>query len=142
MNDTFKRFSRPSWAEDGFTLIEVLISLVVILFSFMAALTVLTSSYRSGSYAELQTMAIFLTESKLEELRHLTPKSLASGVPVDDYFDRHCGRTDDPKERFFKRTVSIKRETPSQFTNEVKVEVKWPGGRPIVYMSIIPVAST
>jgi prepilin-type N-terminal cleavage/methylation domain-containing protein len=134
MDNTRNRTLIPSRTQDGFTLIEVLISLVVILFSFMAALTVLTSSYRSGSNAETQTMAIFLAESKLEELRHKIPDDLST----EDYFDRHGGGTTVPADRFFKRTLTLKRETPSQFSHEVKVEVQWPGGSPVVYTSIIP----
>ncbi|MDR0621598.1 MAG: prepilin-type N-terminal cleavage/methylation domain-containing protein [Deltaproteobacteria bacterium] len=124
-------------AKSGFTLIEVLISLVVILFSFMAALTVLTSSHRSGIMAENQTLAVFLAESKLEELRHLTPPGLASGTTVNEYFDRHGGVAT-VGDHFFTRRVTLKRETPSQFTHEVTVEVLWKGGQPVSYTSVIP----
>jgi prepilin-type N-terminal cleavage/methylation domain-containing protein len=124
-------------AKPGFTLIEVLISLVVILFSFMAALTVLTSSHQSGITAENQTLAVFLAESKLEELRHQTPSSMADGATINEYFDRHGG-TATADSHFFARSILLKRQTPSQFTNEVKVEVRWPGGKPVTYTSVIP----
>ncbi|MDR3134556.1 MAG: prepilin-type N-terminal cleavage/methylation domain-containing protein [Deltaproteobacteria bacterium] len=124
-------------AKSGFTLIEVLISLVVILFSFMAALTVLTSSMRSGTMAESQTLAVFLAESKLEELRHLTPSDMDSGTAIKEYFDRHGGEASEAN-HYFKRSVLLKRNTPSQFTHEVKVDVEWTGGRPVTYTSVIP----
>jgi prepilin-type N-terminal cleavage/methylation domain-containing protein len=127
--------------QSGFTLIEVLISLVVILFSFMAALTVLTNSYKSGTNAERQTLAVFLAETKLEEMRHETPASIPNAILTYDYFDRHGGEATSA-DHFFKRSVLLKRQTPSQFTHEVTVEVEWPGGKPITYMSVIPVPAT
>jgi prepilin-type N-terminal cleavage/methylation domain-containing protein len=129
--------ARNKAARSGFTLIEVLISLVVILFGFMAALTFLTSSYRSGRIAESQTMAVFLAESKIEELRDMTPSSYGDGAAVVDYFDRHGG-TATAASAYFTRRVTVHRKTPSQFTNEVLVEISWPGSRPINYQTIIP----
>ncbi|MDR1111540.1 MAG: prepilin-type N-terminal cleavage/methylation domain-containing protein [Deltaproteobacteria bacterium] len=121
----------------GFTLIEVLISLVVILFGFMATLTFLTSSYRAGRIAESQTMAVFLAEAKIEELRDLAPASYPDSTAVLDYFDRHGG-TATAASAYFTRRVTLHRKSPSQFTNEVLVEIDWPGARPIVYQTIIP----
>jgi prepilin-type N-terminal cleavage/methylation domain-containing protein len=124
-------------ASSGFTLIEVLISLVVILFSFMAALMVLTSSHRSGSLAESQTLAVFLAEAKLEELRHMTPASLVSDGQLEEFFDRHGGQAS-ADDHFFSRAVTLRAKTPSQFTHEVTVQVKWPNSRPVSYRSVIP----
>ncbi|MDR2301291.1 MAG: prepilin-type N-terminal cleavage/methylation domain-containing protein [Deltaproteobacteria bacterium] len=121
----------------GFTLVEILISLVVIQFSFLAALTVLNSSHRSGQMAEKQTLAVFLADTKLEELRHLTPAAMPENVPVKDYFDRD-GWEANAEDHYFTRSVVLKRQTPSQFTNEVTVQVEWPGGRPVSYTSVIP----
>jgi prepilin-type N-terminal cleavage/methylation domain-containing protein len=133
-----------SQAQHGFTLVEVLISLVVILFSFMAALTVLTSSYKSGAVAETQTLAVFLAETKLEELAHSTPDDLKESVAVVEYFDRHgwSGDGDNPlpaASRYFTRTLEIKRNAPTRITNEVTVKVEWPERKqPIVYKTLVP----
>ncbi|MDR2387749.1 MAG: type II secretion system GspH family protein [Deltaproteobacteria bacterium] len=121
----------------GFTLVEILISLVVIQFCFLAVLTVLSSSHRSGQMAEKQTLAVFLADTKLEQLRYLTPSGMPENTPVRDYFDRD-GTEANPDNHYFVRSVVLKRQTPSQFTNEVTVEVEWPGGKPVSYTSVIP----
>jgi hypothetical protein len=105
----------------------------------MASLTVLTNSQRSATMAENQTLAVFLAEAKLEELRHQTPEDMDDGVTVNEYFDRHGGEAT-AESNFFTRRVTLKRQTPSQFTNEVTVEVLWTGGQPVTYKSVVPAA--
>ncbi|MDR3203660.1 MAG: prepilin-type N-terminal cleavage/methylation domain-containing protein [Deltaproteobacteria bacterium] len=125
--------SRP-----GFTLIETLVALTVVLFGFLAALVMQQSSYRSGSIAEQQTLAVFLAESKIEEFRNYIPDSFPSEKL--DYFDRTGSPTNEAG-RYYTRSVTLVRQSPTQFTNEIEVKVAWPKANPVVYRSIVPIKS-
>ena len=118
-----------SAAGAGFTLIETLVALTVILFGFMAVLVMHTGAMKSGTTAELQTMAVFLAEAKIEEFRNVTPDSLKDGVTEFDYLTRKGVEIKNPDgeegkkpaEAFFTRSFTVKRQVPTQFTNELTV---------------------
>ncbi|MDR0355406.1 MAG: prepilin-type N-terminal cleavage/methylation domain-containing protein [Deltaproteobacteria bacterium] len=119
----------------GFTLIEILVALVVILLGFMASLTIITGSVKSGKMAENQTMAVFLAEAKMESYRGTDPSS----TDVTEYFDRFGNASPASAERFFTRKATVKRQTPTQFSNEVEVSITWPGAEPVVFRSVFPI---
>jgi Tfp pilus assembly protein PilV len=125
-------------AKEGFTLLETLIALTVILFGFMALLVMHTGAIRSGTLAEIQTMAVFLAESKIEEFRVRPPASFPDNTPVLEYFNRQGKSTVKPEEAFYTRSVTLKQQVPTQFTDEVTVSVSWSKASPLVYTSVIP----
>ena len=132
----------PRTAPDGFTLLETLMALTVILFCFMGALAMQSASLRSGTVVELQTMAVFLAEAKIEEYRSIPESSVPDNVPVKDYIDRQGAKlTGSGAEAaaFFTRTATLKKQTPTQFNNELTVSVSWPRSNPVVYTSVIPI---
>ena len=129
----------PSAAGAGFTLIETLVALTVILFGFMAVLVMHTGAMKSGTTAELQTMAVFLAEAKIEEFRNVTPEDLPDGVESFDYLNRKGEKVDKEADAFFTRSFTVKREVPTQFTNELTVTVKWGTASPLVYTTVIPI---
>ena len=122
---------------DGFTLIETLLALTVILFGFMAVLVMHTGAMRSGTLAEVQTLAVFLAESKIEEFRVQTPDGFPDNVPVVDWLDRQ-GRASAKADAFFTRSITLKYQVPTQFTDELTVSVSWAKSKPLVYTSVIP----
>ena len=124
-------------SKDGFTLIETLVALTVILFGFMAVLVMHTGAIRSGTLAEVQTMAVFLAESKIEEFRAQPPSGFPDSTPVIDWLDRQGLATVEPK-AFYTRRVTLKYQVPTQFTDEVTVSVSWSKANALVYTSVIP----
>ncbi|MDR1656850.1 MAG: prepilin-type N-terminal cleavage/methylation domain-containing protein [Deltaproteobacteria bacterium] len=140
MTETYETMQPVSQAKsqaEGFTLVETLIALTVILFGFMAALVLHTTAIKSGTIAELQTMAVFLAESKMEEFRFLPPTNFPDNSPVYDYLDRN-GQSTTVDTAFYTRGITLKRRCPTQFTNELTVEIKWPRAEPLKYTSVIP----
>jgi prepilin-type N-terminal cleavage/methylation domain-containing protein len=125
-------------AKEGFTLLETLIALTVILFGFMALLVMHTGAIRSGTLAEIQTVAVFLAESKIEEFRVRPPAGFPNNTPVLEYFNRQGKSTTKPEEAFYTRSVTLKQQVPTQFTDEVTVSVSWVKASPLVYISVIP----
>ncbi|MDR2442633.1 MAG: prepilin-type N-terminal cleavage/methylation domain-containing protein [Deltaproteobacteria bacterium] len=136
-NTFFVNTTSDPKVKGGFTLIETLVALTVILFGFMAALVMHTVAMKSGSMAETQTMAVFLAEAKMEEFRDLAPSSFPDNVPIYDYMDRQGMKTT-KEQAFFTRAITLKRQCPTQFTNELNIQVSWPQSRPLNYTSVIP----
>jgi prepilin-type N-terminal cleavage/methylation domain-containing protein len=141
-NPITPRPAPPGPAAPGFTLVETLIALTVILFCFMGALAMQSGALRSGTVVELQTMAVFLAEAKIEEYRNIPDTGVPDGTPVTDYIDRQ-GKKLEPSEAdqaFFTRVVTLKKQCPTQFNNELTVSVSWPRAQPVVYTSVLPAA--
>jgi Tfp pilus assembly protein PilV len=124
----------------GFTLIETLIALLVIMMGFMAALVMQTGAIRSASVSENQILAVFLAETKIEEFKDFPPADFPDNTPVEEYFDTNGNTTEKPK-AYFTRIVTLKRQCPTQFTHEVIVEVTWSKSSSLVYQSLIKASS-
>lgn len=62
-------------AQAGFTLVEILVSLVVLMIGVTGILTMQMSSMKGTSYSRHATEAIVLAEDKLEELLSVDPAS-------------------------------------------------------------------
>lgn len=126
-----------SASASGFTLVETLMALTVILFGFMGVLVMHTGALRSGVAAEEQTMAVFLAETKIEEFRNMPPAGFPDNVMVYDYLDR-SGRPVAEPQAFYRRGIILKRQVPAKKTSELTVSVKWAKAQPLVYTTVIP----
>jgi type IV pilus assembly protein PilV len=123
----------------GFTLIEILVALVVLLFGFMASISAVTGSVRSGKLASDQTMAVFLAEGQIEALRD-TKQDILTTVPAT-FFDvtgKGVPASAPASSKYFTRTVDIQEKKPTQFTNQITVTVTWPGNNRVVVRSLVP----
>jgi prepilin-type N-terminal cleavage/methylation domain-containing protein len=127
---------RPSSAaRGGFTLVEILITIVVIAFGCLAALTMQSAALRGNTMAEHMTIATFLTESELERLKSLTYEEVNAeiadkGTYIQWFSDRFCkvcpsataaACPDYPYEvslRFYQKY-------PTNFSNMAEVKVSW-----------------
>jgi prepilin-type N-terminal cleavage/methylation domain-containing protein len=109
--------------KSGFTLLETLFALLVLLIGFMAALSLNTNALRSGTLNENQFTAVFLADSKLEELKTNMPIFTGDSYTSTDYFDRSGLKTEDQNRALFTRTTTVNRETPSAKTDEIRVNV-------------------
>ncbi|MDR1396048.1 MAG: prepilin-type N-terminal cleavage/methylation domain-containing protein [Deltaproteobacteria bacterium] len=110
-------------AKGGFTLLETLFAMMVILLGFMAALSMNTTALRSGTLNETQFQAVFLADSKLEEYKSYIPDFAGSVLEEVDYFDRSGLPAETQDKAFFTRRASVTLEKPSAKTDEVRVTV-------------------
>ncbi|MDR1086560.1 MAG: prepilin-type N-terminal cleavage/methylation domain-containing protein [Deltaproteobacteria bacterium] len=106
----------------GFTMVESLIALLVLMIGFMAAVSMNTTALRSETTNELQFQAVFLADSKIEEVRSFMPTFSGSSTSITEFFDRNGLVTNDAN-AFFTRKTDITLSTPSSKTDEVRVEV-------------------
>ncbi len=101
----------------GFTLIEVLIATVVIVFGLLAMGTFLGSQVNHNSKNERQTYATVLAQGKIEELRNT---ALVTGVSSTDNGTDTITTTAGP----FTRTWTID-DVTHPLLDEITVTVDW-----------------
>jgi Tfp pilus assembly protein PilV len=112
-----------SMSRPGFTMLESLFALLVILMGFFAAITMNSAALRSGTINETQFQAVFLADSKIEEIRSYMPTFTGASLTVSEFFDRN-GLLVSQDKAFFTRETVITVKTPSANTDEVRVTVK------------------
>lgn len=102
--------------EQGFTLIEVLIALLILLVGVAGVLTIQLVTMRSTGLSRHATEASFVGEKKMEELRTVPAISLTSGTDTVD-----AQGNADPQ-GLFSRTWTI---GSSGSLTSITVEVEW-----------------
>jgi prepilin-type N-terminal cleavage/methylation domain-containing protein len=124
--------SRPQAHRQGFTLIEVLITVAVIAFGCLAVVNLQMASLRGTATADHQTVATFLAESEIERLKSLTWTELIeesdSGGKVEPNLDRNGNSCSSPPNcdgHQYKRTVRFYKGQPTTMSTQVEVEVNW-----------------
>lgn len=131
----------------GFTLVEVLLAMLVVLVSCLAVLSLQVSAMRGASTANNQTTAVFLAESEIERLKSLPIEDLAAeaqanaNAPVVNILNKF-GHDIGPNEPWlpFTRRVSYFPKVPTSLSNQVEVEVAWVdvfGDHKIFYTTVI-----
>lgn len=124
----------------GFTLVEILVTTVVIAIGCLGVLNLQTMSLRSGSMADQGTVAAFLAESKLEALRAVPFTDLDAGktTMVCTREGACCDKTgssacvginpdtnaDYPKFPYEIATTIISGE-PTSFSKRIEIQITW-----------------
>lgn len=111
----------------GFTLIEVLIAAVIIVFGMLAMGTFLASLISNNSTNERKTMATVLAQDKIEDLRSEALKNdLTAADDSSDTVNTAAGP--------FARTWTI---DDSSNPNQITVLVDWDGGTGISQVTLV-----
>jgi len=124
----------------GFTLIEVLVTTVVIAIGCLGALHLQSLSMQSGSMADQSTVAAFLAESRLEALRAVPFTDLTAGktTTVCTREGACCEKTgssacvginpetneNHPRYQYEIVTNIISGE-PTSFSNRLEIQITW-----------------
>ncbi len=125
----------------GFTLIECLVALVVIVVGFLAALMLQSKAMEGGYQATNQTAAMTLAESKIDELISLgtayLPADLKNGGSQTEKVDANGLVLAADSEGGYERTTVLRLQCPTSQTNEVDVTVTWQdGAKSLTYTTI------
>jgi type IV pilus assembly protein PilV len=111
----------------GFTLIEVLVTVVVIAVGCLAALWMQSVAMRGHAQSDHLTMAAVLAETELERLKSLTFQDLTAeaeraGGSVTRRLNR-LGREEEPTP--YTLTTRYLKEQPTKLSHQVEVSVGW-----------------
>jgi type IV pilus assembly protein PilV len=104
--------------DTGFTLLEVLITLVILAIGMLGLAGMQVLSIRSNSFGQEMTVASTLAQNKLEELRE---------EDFDTIADSNDTCTNYANGVTFARTWTVADDTPANGMKTVEVVVSWPG---------------
>lgn len=130
----------------GFTLIECLVALAVIIIGFLGALMLQGKAMEGGYQATSQTAATLLAESKIEEVSSLLstilPADLQNGGPQEEWLDGEGQALPSGSKNAYLRSTVLRFGCPIPPTNEIEVTVSWlDGSKSLTYTSVYMVES-
>jgi len=118
-------------ALSGFTLLEVLITLVILSVGMLALASLQVMAIKGNSFGQQMTVASTVAQNKLEELRELEFDAVLTGYD-------NC--TDDANGVRYTRHWTVQDDTPQPDMKTVRVSVTWTGceaGRSVAVATII-----
>ncbi len=113
---------------DGFTLVEALLAVAIVLFVVVSILSGFTQQMVSNRYAGAKNIAITLAEAKIEEyLKYPASEMPAGGVDyvVEQNRTLVVSTSDPGKEDQYRRTTVITPSVDFPTMNEVQVTVEY-----------------
>jgi type II secretory pathway pseudopilin PulG len=112
--------------EEGFTLVEVMVTIGILSFEVLAVLALYTVSIKANTYARRLTSATSLAQTGVESAKNTAYANL---IDKEKCFDRNLGELDDcvadADDVVYTRVVDITKDSPIAGMAEVGVTVSW-----------------
>lgn len=113
---------------NGFTLVEALLAMTIVIFVVVTILTGFTQQMVSNRYAQSKNVAITLAESKLEDYMKF-PASQMPAASVDYLVERNkkmvVYSTDPNVDDQYRRTTTVSPDPANFMISEVRVMVEY-----------------
>jgi type IV pilus modification protein PilV len=120
----------------GFTLIEVIVTVLIVSIGCLAVLLMQSSSLKSNSYSDHMTVGTFLAESEVERLQAMKFDDLEAEVAgltnnrETKYFNRKselCPHTSATACKDYPYTMKVVffPKTPTTYSYQAEIEVDW-----------------
>ena len=128
-------------SKPGFTLLEILVSVVILAIGCLVVISMQTSTMEGGARAHSLTTASFLAESEVERFKALSRGELLA-LSSDPVFLTREGRRCTPPSRdtCYERSFIITEDYPTSNSVGVSMKVAPPrlaGGGPLIYDTFI-----
>ena len=111
----------------GFTLLEILVSLVVLAIGCLAVVSMQTSTMEGGAQAYNMTVASFLAESEIERLQSMSRGRALATSTAPANLTRDGSACDPSNNPCFTRTTTIVDRTPTSQNLWVSIRIDFPG---------------
>lgn len=109
------KWKRLMWPEEGFTLIEIMITLVIMSIGLMALAGLQISAIRGNAFSKRLTTAISIAQSRLEQVKN-TPYANIQSESSTQVTESNLN---------FTRQVTVTNNSPLPNTKRVEVAVTW-----------------
>jgi len=123
----------------GFTIIEVLLAVVVFTIGILAVVWVVADGLRNSRQLHQTTVATFLAQQKLEQLRNTYYFDLASGVEQDEEGNEVLLDEYGQPGGIFARRWTVEENSPMAGTKTITVFVAWQesGGQEVSVSTVV-----
>jgi prepilin-type N-terminal cleavage/methylation domain-containing protein len=111
-------------AQEGFTLIEVLVALTIFSFAVLGLAIGTVSIAQTNNNSHLNASAVNLAQAKLEELRAMTSAAFTA-LSCPSYTTAGCSDSPAASGKTFSRSWQITLNSPVSGVNRVDVKVDW-----------------
>lgn len=108
--------------KEGFTLLEVMITLGLLSFEILAVMAMFSASVKANSYAQNLTTASSLAQTGIESAKNTAYADLADAT---ECFDRNLTSANCADAGVFNRQMTITRDVPIAGMTEVEIVVSW-----------------
>ncbi|MDR1656110.1 MAG: prepilin-type N-terminal cleavage/methylation domain-containing protein [Deltaproteobacteria bacterium] len=121
-------FSSNRW---GFTLVELLVTVVVLTIGCLAAIRLQATSLKSSNLADHIMVATFLAEGEMERLKALTFPQLTVEAAKGQMVEAGLNRLGQPcraelcSGHIFTRTVNYYQAIPTSLSYQVEIIIDW-----------------
>jgi type IV pilus assembly protein PilV len=109
--------------EDGFTLIEIMITLVILSIGLVALAGLQVSAIKGNAFSKRMTTAVSIANEKLEQVKDTPYAEILSDSPTQILIDY----PNEPR-MIFTRQVTVTNNVPLANTKTVNVTVTWSDG--------------
>jgi type IV pilus assembly protein PilV len=106
------------YIEDGFTLLEIMITLVILSLALVALAGLQISAIRGNAFSKRMTTAVSIGEARLEQLKNTSYANIQSESPTQVT----------ESNMNFTRQVTITNNSPLPNTRTVNITVTWKQG--------------
>jgi type IV pilus assembly protein PilV len=108
--------------QQGFTLIEVMIALVILAAGLLALMTMQIVSIKSNAFSSEMTYASMLAQSRLEQIRNIQYASVNPGIVTDT-----VPASNATKGMAYNVTTQVVNNTPATDMKTVTLTIDWWG---------------
>ncbi|HEX2975016.1 MAG TPA: type IV pilus modification protein PilV [Bacteroidales bacterium] len=106
----------------GFTLIEVLIAMFILVVALLGLLSLSTMVIKGNSFSKTTTMATTLAKDKLEDIKN---KSYDNIVSATDYATSNGVVSTTSTGAYYTRTCTVTPDSPAANMKSISVQVAW-----------------
>jgi type IV pilus assembly protein PilV len=107
--------------DDGFTLIEVMIGMVILTIVSLGLMSLTVSTIRGSTFSRQMTTATTLAQDRIEQIKRLSYVNANTVAPTENYGTI----TNFPG---FRRETLVENDTPAPNVKTVTVSVSWGSG--------------
>ena len=119
------------FSKEGFTLVEIVVTVCVLAFGCLAVIHMHTASLRGSNYSDNLSAAVFLAESEMERIKALDYSALKDLAALGEVSQTRLNRMGEacPSPVCglypFDRKVNFYPDVPTSFSDHVEIEVSW-----------------
>lgn len=109
-------------SRQGFTLIEVLIAIFLLVIALLGLLSLTTTVIKGNAFSKMTTMATTLAKDKLEDVKN---KNYDNVVSATDYAASSGTVSGSSSGAFYIRNCTVTPDSPAANMKSVNVQVSW-----------------